>query len=302
MTPVTGEEMKMKKNLRNIALTLIVVLGLFYIVINIKRSSPEMDAADSPVLSQAPARVYGTVEPEGREVFLAAPMTRQVIAIYVSEGDTLEKGQMLCTLENEVEKAQFAAALARVDLSRKALAISKDKFIRNISLYKDKAITEYEYTQSKLKMELDSLDILTAEKEAELDKAKLDQLDLKSPIDGIVYKFDVRLGESLPERDNSQIILGKPDLWVRLYVEAFWMERIKIGDAFQIKNAETNETIGTGTVISKTLYLGGKVFRTNDPYERFDTKYQEVILKLKPEGKNIPLGLSVLAEIQPDNR
>lgn len=302
MTPVTGEEMKMKKNLRNIALTLIVVLGLFYIVINIKRSSPEMDAADSPVLSQAPARVYGTVEPEGREVFLAAPMTRQVIAIYVSEGDTLEKGQMLCTLENEVEKAQFAAALARVDLSRKALAISKDKFIRNISLYKDKAITEYEYTQSKLKMELDSLDILTAEKEAELDKAKLDQLDLKSPIDGIVYKFDVRLGESLPERDNSQIILGKPDLWVRLYVEAFWMERIKIGDAFQIKNAETNETIGTGTVISKTLYLGGKVFRTNDPYERFDTKYQEVILKLKLEGKNIPLGLSVLAEIQPDNR
>ncbi|MGB2696696.1 MAG: efflux RND transporter periplasmic adaptor subunit [Candidatus Zixiibacteriota bacterium] len=292
----------MKKNLRNIALTLIVVLGLFYIVINIKRSSPEMDAADSPVLSQAPARVYGTVEPEGREVFLAAPMTRQVIAIYVSEGDTLEKGQMLCTLENEVEKAQFAAALARVDLSRKALAISKDKFIRNISLYKDKAITEYEYTQSKLKMELDSLDILTAEKEAELDKAKLDQLDLKSPIDGIVYKFDVRLGESLPERDNSQIILGKPDLWVRLYVEAFWMERIKIGDAFQIKNAETNETIGTGTVISKTLYLGGKVFRTNDPYERFDTKYQEVILKLKLEGKNIPLGLSVLAEIQPDNR
>jgi len=290
----------MKKNLRNIALTLIVVLGLLYIVINIKRSSPEMDAADPPVLTQAPARVYGTVEPEGREVFLSAPMTRQVIAIYVSEGDTLERGQKLCTLENEVEKAQFAAALARVDLSRKALAISKDKFIRNISLYKDKALTEYEYTQSKLKMELDSLDMLTAEKEAELAKAKLDQLDLKSPIDGIVYKFDVRLGESLPEGDNSLIILGKPELWVRLYVEAFWMERIKIGDAFQIKNAETNETIGTGRVISKTPYLGGKVFRTNDPYERFDTKYQEVILKLKPERKNIPLGLSVLAEIQPE--
>lgn len=290
----------MKKNLRNIALTLIVVLGLLYIVINIKRSSPEMDAADPPVLTQAPARVYGTVEPEGREVFLAAPMTRQVIAIYVSEGDALERGQKLCTLENEVEKAQFAAALARVDLSRKALAISKDKFIRNISLYKDKALTEYEYTQSKLKMELDSLDMLTAEKEAELAQAKLDQLDLKSPIDGIVYKFDVRLGESLAEGDNSLIILGKPELWVRLYVEAFWMERIKIGDAFQIKNAETNETIGTGRVISKTPYLGGKVFRTNDPYERFDTKYQEVILKLKPERKNIPLGLSVLAEIQPE--
>lgn len=290
----------MKKNLRNIALTLIVVLGLFYIVTSIKRSSPEMDAADPPVLSRAPARVYGTIEPEGREVFVAAPLTRQVIAIYVSEGDTAEKGQKLCTLENDVEKAQLAAALARVDLSRKALAISKDKFIRNTSMYKDKAVTEYEYTQSKLKMELDSLDLLTAEKEAELAKARLDQLDLKSPIDGIVYKFDVRLGESLPEGDNSLIILGKPDLWVRLYVEAFWMERIRIGDAFQIKNAETNETIGTGTVISKTLYLGGKVFRTNDPYERFDTKYQEVILELKPEKKNIPLGLSVLAEIKSD--
>jgi multidrug efflux pump subunit AcrA (membrane-fusion protein) len=300
MTPVTGEEIKMKKNLRNIGLTLIVVLGLLYIIINIERSSPKMDAADPPVLIQSPARVYGTIEPEGREVFLTAPLTRQIISIYVDEGDTVEKDQKLCTLENDVEKAQLSAALARVNLSRKALAISKDKFLRNISLYKDKVITEYEYTQSKLKMELDSLDLLTAQKEAELAKARLDQLDLKSPIDGIVYKFDVRLGESLPEGDNSRIILGKSDLWVRLFVEAFWMERIKIGDAFQIKNAETNENIGTGTVISKTPYLGGKVFRTNDPYERFDTKYQEVILKLKTEKKNIPLGLSILAEIQPD--
>jgi len=290
--------MKTKRNLRSIALILIVVLGLFYIITSIKRSSPEMDAADPPVLSQAPARVYGTIEPRGREVLVAAPLTRQVISIYVSEGDTVERGQKLCTLENQVEKSELAAALARVDFSGKALAISKDKFARNISLYRDKAITEYEYTQSKLKLELDSLDLLTAEKEAELARAKLDQLDLKSPIDGIVYKFDIRLGESLPEGENSRIILGKSDLWVRLYVEAFWMERVKIGDVYHIKDSETNETIGTGRVISKTPYLGGKVFRTNDPYERFDTKYQEVILKLKLEKKNVPLGLSVLAELK----
>lgn len=291
----------MQRNLKIIIYSLIVVLGLIYIITNVRRSSPEKTPAEPPVLSQAPARVYGTVEPEGGEVFVTAPKARQVIEIHVSEGDTVKEGQKLCTLENSVERAEVSAYLAKVDLARQALAMSQDEFRRNKSLYESNSINEYEYTHSRLKAEFDSLNLVAAQKDAELAQARLEQLDLKSPIDGVVYKFDVRLGESLPEGDNSFIIVGKPDLWVRLYVEAFWMDRIDIGDLYRISNSETGELIGKGTVISKTPYLAGKVFRTNDPYERFDIKYQEVILKLEPQKRNIPLGLSVLAEIQPED-
>lgn len=292
----------MKKNVRTAAIAVIVVLGLIYIVTNIRRSSPQKTPAQVPVLSQVPARVYGQIEPEGGNVYVTTPKTRQIIEIHVKEGDTVWAGQKLCTLENSVEKAQALSDLAKVDLAEKSWAISKDEFRRNRALYDSSSISEYEYTRSKLKAEYDSLNLVAAIKDAELASAQLDQLDLKSPIDGVVYKFDVRLGESLPEGDNSFIIVGKPSFWVRLYVESFWMERVAIGDDYVVKDSETDEIIGTGTVISKTPYLGGKVFRSNDPFERFDIKYQEVILKLESEKENIPIGLSVLAEIEPKEK
>jgi multidrug efflux pump subunit AcrA (membrane-fusion protein) len=299
MIPEVREETKMKINIRTGGIFLIVVLGLIYIVTNIQRSSPQKIPAQPPVLSQSPARVYGQIEPEGGNVYVTAPKTRQIIEIHIREGDTVKQGQKLCTLENTVEKTQVLSSLAKVELAKKSWAISKDEFRRNRALYDSNSISEYEFTHSRFKAELDSLNLLVAIRDQELAQAQLNQLDLKSPLDGVVYKFDLRLGESLLEGDNSFIILGKPSFWVRMYVESFWLDRIKIGDEYQIRDSETSEILGKGTVISKAPYLGGKVFRTNDPYERFDIKYQEVILELQPEKENIPIGLSVLAEIQP---
>ncbi len=38
-------------------------------------------------------------------------------------------------------------------------------------------------------------------------------------------------------------------------------------------------------------YMGRRNYRTEDLQERFDTKFQDVILELKPEKKDIPIGL-----------
>ena len=291
----------MKSKFKLILMGVLFVLGVVYIVLSIRKSAPPKISAQAPDFKTAPARVYGLVEPEGGSVYVTAPTTRQIIEICVKEGDTVTVGQNLCVLENSVEKAQLASDLAKVELARKAWDISKDKYIRNLALYRSNSITEYEYTQSKLKAEFDSLNLVSALKQTQLSQAKLDQLDLKSPIDGLVYKFDVHLGESLPESDNSFIILGQNGFWIRLFVESFWIGRIDIGNLYQVKDSETNEMLGTGVVISKSPYLSGKVFRSNDPYERFDIKYQEVILSLQSVKKNIPIGLSVLAEIERDD-
>ena len=298
MTPKVVEKRNMKNKLKTIGVLIIVVLGVIYIVMSIHRSSPEKTPAEPPILPHVPARIYGQIEPEGGNVYVTASNTRQIIAIHVAEGDSVTVGQKLCTLENSVEKAQVALDSAKMELAKKAWDMSKDDFERNAILYDSASISEYDYTHAKLKAEFDSLNLVAARKNLRLSQAKLNQLDLKSPIDGLVYKFDIRLGESLPEGDNSFILIGKSDLWARLYVESFWIERINIGEKYVIKDSETEEVLGTGTVVSKSPYLGGKIFKTNDPYERFDIKYQEIILRFRSEKKSIPIGLSVVAEIQ----
>ena len=287
----------MKKTPRRIILIAVILIGIIYIIISIAKSSPKKNPARSPSISGAPARVYGTVEPEGGEVYVSPPITRNIVKIYAKEGEPVAKGQKLATLDNKVEQAEYDAALTRTELAQKTLELSRDKYERNKSLV-EKGISELEYKQLKLAVELDSLNLLAALSELDLAKARLEQLDLKSPVDGVLYKFDIRLGESVAAGDNSIIIIGKPKLWVRLYVESFWSNRIKIGDVYQIKDAESNEMIGNGKVITKRPYLGSKVLKTEDIYERFDTKYQEVILEFETDKKDIPIGLSVLAEIK----
>jgi hypothetical protein len=137
-----------------------------------------------------------------------------------------------------------------------------------------------------------------AEREVQLARAQLDELQLKSPIDGMVYKFDVRLGETLAAGDNTRIILGGKDLWVRLFVESYWLDRVKPGSQYKVYNSETNKLIGAGNVLFALPYVGRRDFRTEDSQERFDTKFQEVVLALEDTQSEAPIGLSVMAVLE----
>jgi len=289
----------MKRIITIIFYSAILIAGTAFIVQTLKRSSTPPQVVQPPDLSRAPARVYGKIEPAGREVFVASPVTRKIVRIYVQEGSPVKQGQKLLTLENEVETAQLQVALANVDSIRKTLAIDQDILERQESLYAKDVDTEYAFTQAKLQVDLDMSNLALAEREVDLARAQLDRLELRSPIEGILYKFDVRLGESLASDDTSKIILGLADLWVRLSIETFWTDRVRIGDLYDVFDSETNASIGQGEVIAKAPYLGRRNFRTEDDQERFDTKYMDVILKLEKTGTNAPLGLSVVAVLQP---
>jgi multidrug efflux pump subunit AcrA (membrane-fusion protein) len=257
-------------------------------------------AAQPPVLSESPARVYGFVEPAGREVFVCPPMARRVTRIWVGEGDRVEVGQTICSLENSVELRDVALASARVRSYEKAVEISRDLRDRARDLYAESATAEVDYTQSRLRAELDSVNLRVAIEEIGRAEAVLERLDMKSPINGVVYKLDVRLGETLKAGDSSEdcpIVLGAEDLWVRLYVETFWTDRVAIGTVYTIYDSETAESIGTAKVIYKAPYLTRRDFRTEDARERFDTGYQEVVLELATEKQRVPIGLSVVADL-----
>jgi hypothetical protein len=85
-----------------------------------------------------------------------------------------------------------------------------------------------------------------------------------------------------------------------MFVEAWWSGRVKLGDEFRVFDAETNELIGTGKVTYKVPYLGKRSFRTDDPQERFDTNYEEVLLEFSGEPKSVPVGTTVTAELGSD--
>jgi len=274
-------------------LILIVVIGISYIQISLRKASTPPAPSRTPSLDAAPVRLYGLVEPLDREVFVGPQQARRVERIFVQEGQKVSVGQTLCVLEQAVERQTLEVAISRVKEFEGRLDLILDELKRKEPLSQTGAIPEVEYTQKSLEAELIRRQIKTNQAEIELRKRELDTLTLRSPIQGRLYKFDVRIGEQLTPQDYKRIVIGKPEKQVRLFVESFWLDKIRIGDVFQVQDAETMRNIGFGKVVAVSEYVGARDFRSEDTFERLDTKYAQAILQVE-EAASVPLGKLVL--------
>jgi len=171
---------------------------------------PRPQVAQPPDLSQAPARVYGKIEPAGREVFVASPVTRRITRIRVQEGDAVKQGQVLLSLESEIERARLQVALAKVESLRRTVVIDQDILKRRESLYVKEADTEYAFTQARLQVELDLSNLVLAEKEVDLARAELDRLELRSPSTALSISSTSAWGSPCPRMTPRKSSSGRP--------------------------------------------------------------------------------------------
>lgn len=273
----------------------LAALVLAFIIFAFVQAGRGPVVAAAPATEGVPARVYGRLEPAGGEVFVAPAATRRVIALPVREGDAVTRGQVLARLDDAVERAQYNVAVARRAAAGKAARLSADAYERNRGLRSGGQVSEYELSQSQVKAEYDRANWVAAEREVELARAQLNNLALTAPVDGVVYKLDLRLGETVAAGDNSRVVVGPARLGVRLFVESFWKGRVKVGARYKVYDAETNEYLGTGIVAAVAPYVGGRKIPSEDPRERFDVGFQEVILDFAPVRKDLPIGLNVVA-------
>ena len=289
----------MKTAVRLTVLVIVLGAGAWFIATSFRNASQPPSAASPPELNTAPVRVYGLVEPAGREVPVSPILTGQVTDIYVTEGARVTQGQRLCMLENSVEHQEVRLAEAAVAQAQKEVALDLDELKRAKTLYTRKVDSEYKYTRAKLQQELEVQRLQVAKHQLQVAKAKYERTILRAPVAGMVYKCDIRLGETLSAGDNERIIMGSEDLWIRLQVESFWRDRVPLEARGVVFDADTRERLGTATILQRMPYMGRRDFRTEDTQERFDTKFQEMLAAFTPDNNTqMPLDLSVMVQFE----
>jgi len=109
--------------------------------------------------------------------------------IRVDRGYLVKKGEVLATLENEVEKANVAHARARVEFAKK-------KYKRMVELQKEQMVSMQQLDEAKAENDL---------AEAEYQKAAelLRQRTITSPLSGVVVEKFVSVGEMV---ENKKIV------------------------------------------------------------------------------------------------
>ncbi|HRY46264.1 MAG TPA: hypothetical protein P5164_20200 [Thermoanaerobaculia bacterium] len=287
--------MSVRRALSSLFVLVLVVAGGIYVRASLRRASAPPLPAREPSLDDAPARLYGLVEPSGREAFVGPLQSRRVLEVLVAEGAAVKAGAVLCRLDDEIERQALRVAELRVEEARRRRDLTEDDLGRKRRLSAEQVIPEFDLSRVALQARLDDQQIETARAEVELRRVELEKLTLRSPLTGIVYRMDVRAGEQLTPQDYGRIVVGLPGKQVRIFVETFWLGRLKTGERLRVREAESGREVGTGTIRTISPYVGTRDFRTEDRLERIDTKFAQAVLELEAPT-DTPIGMQVVCE------
>jgi len=161
----------------------------------------------APIEAFAEANVIGKVGGEVREIF-------------VEEGDTVTKNQILARLDGDrlrLEVRQSEAQLKK---------LQRD-YARNVDLSEKGLISVGDF--EKIKFEMEAL-----QASFNLSKLELDYTQIRAPIDGVVSERLIKLGNTIRENDPVFRVTSFDPLIAYLHVPEREYSRIEIGQAVSI--------------------------------------------------------------------
>ena len=154
---------------------------------------------------------------------IGSPIAGVIQTVLVERGDRVTRGQVLAVLRNDVERAALETArtrsiakgeegmaIANFDLARQKLTRSEElvrhKFISQQALEQAKA--EYEMAEQRLAQAREQQSALA--NELALARARLEDRNIRSPIDGIVTERYLAAGERVEDKPVLRVAKVQP--------------------------------------------------------------------------------------------
>ncbi len=260
--------MKKSNRLKWILLGAVVAIGLFLWIAKsagwigkVKPLEVEFSKVGKSDITET-VSASGKIQPEV-EVKITPDVPGEIIALYVKEGDSVKKGQLLLKIqpENYISVTQRAEAVlnqtkANAEQSKSVLAQSEARLIRSQTefarqkkLFEDKVVSasDLEIAETNLKVAKQDFEAAKASVEAAKYNIKSAEASLKdagenlrktsiyAPMSGIVSKLSVELGERVvgtSQMAGTEIlrIANLNNMEVRINVNENDIVRVSLGD------------------------------------------------------------------------
>jgi RND family efflux transporter MFP subunit len=254
-----------------------VGLGLLPLVLARGQEAPKNDDASSFTIVQGHSDPSATTKPAFSEV-------GKVKEIFVKPGDVIKVGQVLGTLDSDMDQADYnlkkIAAESSVEIEYATVDRDAKKLIYERKKAAGENATPLEVQEAKLDWDQAEIKIKAAEEkqqESQADLAKqaikLEKMKLISPMDGIVKDLKVHPGEMADpaKPDGAMTLVQTQPLWVDIHVKSGQAARLKVGQELTLSYANEPTKWITGSII----YF--------DPVSNAMSDQQTVRLELKNE-------------------
>lgn len=204
----------------------------------------------SPLVRQNFSRyveVQGQVEADDR-VAATAEVAGRLVSVSVEEGDRVQKGQLLATLDLEQINKQMAEIQTSLDLAR-------DVYNRQSRLWEQNIGSEIQYLEAKNNVE-------RLEKSLETLEFQLTKSKVYAPISGVVDVVNLKGGELASPGAPIVTILNTGRLQVVADLPENYLQNISYGDQVKIEYPALNiEQTGRVSLIGSTIDASNRTFK-----------------------------------------
>ena len=257
---------------------LLIIIGIIAVVVAIPllqarlRGGPTVDVQAEKL---EPRTIRSSVLASGRlvheeQVKLSTEEIGKVTAIYVAEGDTVKKGQLLLQIDDQryraaVEQNEAAAQVQKMAIERQELQLENlsTQWDRQKELHERKLIDDntFDTVTNNVKIaevDLDSSRESLRQVQAQLEQAQdhLAKTRAYSPIDGVVTSLDIKVGETAISSStnipgSSLMTIANPaSILTEVNVDEADIANIEVGQAARVYAIAYPDRPVDGTVSS----------------------------------------------------
>ena len=244
----------------------------------------------------------GKIQPE-EEVQISSTITAWITSITVAEGDTVQPGQLLISLDEKQYRAAYNQTLSGVKSAEANLKQVKAQKERTVSLFEKNLISKQELEQIEASFELASSQVDQARSSLLSREDELSKTKLLAPAFGIVTSLTKEVGEmAVGGMFNPGVVMTIADLTrieVLVDVNENDVVTVMVGDTAEIEVDAFPDTIFYG-VVSEIAHTAQS---TNLGSQEQVTNFKVKVKMIDPPG-NIRPGMSstvnIITEVRKD--
>ncbi len=191
-------------------------------------------------------QTQGAIEAEDN-IQVSAKTPGVVTQVFVKEGQSVSKGQVLAQVDNSV-------ILRSIESMKSQLELATQVFQRQKNLWDQKIGTEVQYLQAKSNKEGLERQIAGLQEQNEMTR-------IKSPISGTVDAVEAKNGESISPGMPAFRVINTSNLKITAHISESYITTIKKGDKVSVAVEELGKDINaTVTFVGKNIDILSRTF------------------------------------------
>lgn len=273
-----------------------------------KAEKTTVQKSDSTAVEVVEIFGVGKVEPESSITNLAATSSGIVLQVLKNDGDTVQAGEALVRLNDEIEqlkisqlKIQIQTQRSQVEIeqnnlknaglklaNKKQLLNSTQNLLKNGAesrqVYNDLSTevktleTDYEKAQSTVLQAQSSLNELGQQlKQAQVEA---ERKILRAPCEGTVLDMLLSQGAAVTQFTAYAEFAPGTRKIIRSEVDEMFCQKLKVGQQVDIRNTGNSQVIATGTIKMLSPYLKKKSLFSENANDQEDRRVREIKIAL----------------------